>query len=179
MFNNVEHGIALYAAPQHHPLAFIYGSFDPGVVCHIFAGIALLYLGHPEQAQKRSDEALTLAQELSHPFSLALALNYGARLHQFRREGKRVQERAEAVITLSTEQGFAIWLAEGTCYRGLVMAQQGQGDEGISEIREGLAALQAMGAEVWGAHWRAELAEVYRTVGQVDAALATVDDALA
>ena len=40
-------------------------------------------------------EALTLAQELSHPFSLAFA-PFAAWLHQFRREGQAAQEWAEA-----------------------------------------------------------------------------------
>ena len=39
-------------------------------------------LGYPDQALKRSQEALTLAQELSHPYSLAFALNFAAWLHQ-------------------------------------------------------------------------------------------------
>jgi hypothetical protein len=43
---------------------------------------------------------LTLAQELSHPFSLAFALNYAATvLHQLRREVQLTQERAEAGTT--------------------------------------------------------------------------------
>jgi hypothetical protein len=70
--------------------------------------------GYPDQALKRSQEALTLARELSHPHSLAYALAWSAAwLHQFRREGQAVQERAEAVIALCTEQGFPLWL--GVC----------------------------------------------------------------
>ena len=33
----------------------------------------MLELGYPDQALQRSDEALSLAQELSHPFTLAWA----------------------------------------------------------------------------------------------------------
>jgi hypothetical protein len=68
--------------------------------------MALWHLGYPDQALKRSHEALTLAQELSHPFSLAFALVTDAWLRQLRRERQAAQERAEAVMTLSTEQGF-------------------------------------------------------------------------
>ena len=72
------------------------------MACLSFAALALWFLGYPDQALKRSHEALTLAQELSHPFSLALALDWAAWLHQFRREGQAAQERAEAAIALST-----------------------------------------------------------------------------
>ena len=93
----------------------------------IFAALALWLLGYPDQALKSSHEALTLARELSHPFSLAEALGYAAWLHQFRREGQAVQERAEAVIALSTEQGFPFWAARGTILRGWALVEQGQG----------------------------------------------------
>ena len=88
---------------------------------------------------------------MSHPFSLAFALSFAARLHQFRREGQAAQERAEAVITLSTEQGFPYWLAWGTILRGWALAEQGQGEEGIAQMRQGLAAYRATGAEIWTA----------------------------
>jgi hypothetical protein len=52
---------------------------------------------------RRSYEAITLARELAHPLSLAFALDFAAVLHQLRREGQDAQERAEALITLSTE----------------------------------------------------------------------------
>ena len=59
-----------------------------------------------------------LAHTLSHPFSLAMALTYAARLHQLRREGPAGQDQAEAPTALCTEQSFPAWLAEGAIFRG-------------------------------------------------------------
>ena len=59
------------------PMPSVYGQ-DPGVACLSYAAWALWFLGYPDQALKRSHEALTLAQELSHPFSLAFALSFAA-----------------------------------------------------------------------------------------------------
>ncbi len=136
---HLEQGIALYDSQQHRSLAFIYGSLDPGVHCLSYTALVLWHLGYPEQALKRVHEALSLAQELSHPFSLALALGFAPILHQFRREGQAVQDRAEAAIALSTEQGFPFWVAEGTIFRGWALAEQGHGAESLSQIREALA----------------------------------------
>jgi hypothetical protein len=61
-------------------------------------------------------------------------------LHRFRREAEATQERAAAAITLSTEQGFALYLAWGTILRGSSLSEQGQEAEGIAQIRQGLAA---------------------------------------
>ena len=174
----LEQGIALYDSQQHHSLAFTYG-LDPGVACLCNTTLALWVLGYPEQALKRSLEALTLAHELSHPFSLAFALDFSAMLHQYRREGHAVQDRSEAVMALSTEQGFPLFSAMGTILRGGALAEQGHGAEDIIQMREGLAALQATGTEVWRSHLLAVLAEAYRKDAQIEAGLTTVAEALA
>jgi predicted ATPase len=124
-------------------------------------------------------DALTQAQRLSHPLSLALALVFASILHQFRRESQMAQERAEAAITLSTEQGFAQWSAWGTHTRGWALAEQGQAEEGIAQMRQGLAAYQATGAESFRPHHLALLTEGYRTTGQADEGLAALVEALA
>jgi hypothetical protein len=50
-------------------------------------------------------------------------------------------------MTLSTKQGFPLWLAIGMILRGGTLAEQGQGVEGMAQMREGLAGLQAMGQQ--------------------------------
>ena len=61
---HVEQGIALYDSQQHRSLAFLYGGYDPGVACLCWAALTLWHLGYPDQALKRSHEALTLAQDM-------------------------------------------------------------------------------------------------------------------
>ena len=126
-------GIALYDPQQHRASAFLYGE-DAGVMCRSYAAWTLWYLGYPDQGLARSQEAVTLAQQLAHPFSLSFALSCAAMFHQFRREGRAAQERAEAAISLATEQGFPYWMAHGAILRGWALAQQGQAQEGIEQI---------------------------------------------
>jgi TOMM system kinase/cyclase fusion protein len=173
-----EQGIALYDPQQHRSLAFLYG-FDPGVFCLSFAAWALWSLGYPDQALKRSHEALALARERAHPHSLAAAFYFAAIVHQFRREGHPAQERAEAAITLATEQGSPHWLAYGTSMRGWALAEQDQGEEGIAQMRQGLAALHVIGAEIERVQHLALLAEAYGKVGQAEEGLRVLGEALA
>ena len=70
---HLDQGSALYDLQQYRSHAFRYG-LDPGVNCLLVAW-PLWLLGYPDQALERSREALTLAQELSHPYSLAYALH--------------------------------------------------------------------------------------------------------
>jgi hypothetical protein len=91
---SLEQGVALYNPQQHRSLAFSYGSDEPGVACLSHVAMTLWYLGYPDQALQRMHEMLTLAQELSRPFSLAWALSFAAIVHQLRREGQATHERA-------------------------------------------------------------------------------------
>jgi predicted ATPase len=173
---HLEQGITLYDPKQHRLHAFLYG-YDSGVHCLSFVPLVLWHLGYPDQALQRIREALTLAQELSHHFSLALALFFAAWLHQLRRERQAAQERAESLILLSTEQVFPYGLALGTILRGWALAEQGQ--EGIAQIRHGLNAWRATGAELQRPYFLALLAEAYGKVGQSEEGLSVLAEALA
>jgi len=122
---HLEQGLALYDPQQHRSHAFVYGQ-DPWIACQSFSGWPVWVLGYPDQALRNIHEALTLAQELTHPFSLLYALNMTAVIHQCRREVQALQERAEAVIAVSTEHGFPHWLGFGTILRGWVFTAQGR-----------------------------------------------------
>jgi predicted ATPase len=156
---HLEQGIALYHPQQHRAPAFLYG-YDSGVHGLAFAAWALWYLGYPDQALRRIQDALALAQERSHPFSVAFALAFAAWLHQLRREGQAARERAAATIALSTGQGFPFGGAWGTILQGWTLAEQGQGAAGIAQMREGIAAWRATGAELQRPYYLALLAEL-------------------
>jgi predicted ATPase len=67
-------GMALYDPQQHRALAFLYGD-DAGVVCRTHAAWALWHLGYPDQGLTRSHEAVMLAHQVAHPFSLGFTLD--------------------------------------------------------------------------------------------------------
>jgi predicted ATPase len=181
-----EQGIALYDPQQHRSHASLYGQ-DPGVQCRTYAGLTLWWLGYPDQALQRSHEALTLARELAHPFSLGYALFFAGWLHQFRREWQLTQERSEALMALAAEQGFALWVAGGTVMRGWALtaryaepgAGQGQAEEGLAQIQQGLAAWQATGAKVFRPYGLSLLAEASAYIGRREAGLTLLTEALA
>jgi class 3 adenylate cyclase/predicted ATPase len=180
-----EQVIALYDRQEHHAHAFLYGQ-DPGVVCRHYAAVTLWYLGYPEQAWQRSQEAMTLAQELAHSHSLAFALIFAAWVHHLRREWPLTYERAEATIALAAEQGFGVYAAMGRIFRGWALAEQyaapgaGQGpvEEGIAQMQQGLAAWRTTGAAVFQPYGLALLAKASMQVGQPEAGLTLLTEAL-
>src|SRR5262249_14990227 len=90
---------------QHRAHPFLYGE-DAGIACRIFAARALWLLGYPDQGLARSQEAVTLAQQSAHPYSLSYALSLAAMFHQYRREWQTVQQCAAAAISFAQDQGF-------------------------------------------------------------------------
>ena len=170
--------LALYDPPQHRAHVALYRQ-DPGVACFSYAAWDLWCLGYPEQALARMSQAITLAEDSRHPFSLAWAMNFAGRLHEFRRDGRLAQEHAEAVIALGTKHGFSHWLAWATVIRGWALAAQKRPEEGVAQIREGLDAIRATGTEIARSQDLGLLAEAQCQAGRVEDGLATLKEAMA
>src|SRR4030095_6177531 len=88
------------------------------------------------------------------------------------------QEQAEAGIIFSTEHGMPLVSAMSIIFRGWALAEQGQGEEGIRQIRDGLATYDAIGAGLLKSYFLVLLAEAYGKAGQAGAGLAALAEAL-
>lgn len=161
---HLDQGIALYDPEKHRSHAFLYGQ-DPKVAFLCHTSLILWLLGYPDQALRTNHEALTLAHELLHPHSLAWAHLYAALVHALRREWPAAQEKAEALIALSSEQGFTYRLAQGRILQGWTLVQQGQGEAAIAQMQQNLAFVRTTGAQVYLPYFRVLLAEAY---GEID-----------
>jgi predicted ATPase len=161
---HLEEGSAHYTPDQRRAPVFRMGH-DLGVGCQASAARTLWLLGYPEQALAYTHEALALAYALSDPFSLAFARCQAAWVYQFCRDVPAVHEQAEAALALSTEQGFPLWAAGGTSLRGWARAMQGQGEEGMAQVRRGITAWRATGASLNVPYLCTVPAEVYDHLG--------------
>jgi predicted ATPase len=82
-------------------------------------------------------------------------------------------------MALSREQGFPYWLGLGTIRRGWALAAQGQGAEGVQQIRQGLAVWRATRADLNQPWFLALLAEACGRAGETEDGLTAVAEALA
>jgi len=174
---HLKSAITLYDPERHRPLIFRYG-YDAGVACLSYAAWTLWHLGYPDQALKRSYEALALAQRLSHHLNLAHAELFLGVLRQYRREVRAAQENAESVIAHSAEHGLTDYWAWATGLRGWAMAQQGCSEEGIAQLREGVAESSATEA-LMRPYFLCLLAEARTEMGRLDDGLNALTEALA
>ena len=174
---HLAEGIAIYDPEQHHSQAFLYGQ-DPGVNCRNYAGWNSWHLGYPDQALRYSREAVTMATQQAHPFTLAITQNFAAVLHHLRDEPDACLEHAEAAAAVSSEQGFPLWLGLAKVLRGWATLRRGQQQAGIAEVRQGLAEWRGTGAEL-GMPWLLGLlAEAARELGRPEEGLPALEEAL-
>ena len=173
-----EQGIALYNLRQYRSPALRYGGYDPVMACLCWAAWALWHLGHPDQALQRIHEALTLAQELSSPPNLVATLSITNMVHTCRRDVQRVQQQAEAGITLATDHGFLYWRAIETMLRGWALTEQGHDGEGMTQLYQGLATYRTTGSAGAQPYFLALVAEACLKTGQAAEGLNRVAEAL-
>ena len=173
---HLEEGIALYDPQQDQSL--FWAGAHAGVQCLGYAAWALWVLGYQEQGLKKANEAIALAQELNHPFSLGFALFCAARLYQPSHQVQITNERAEALRQLATEQEFSYYLILANIYLGWVQYEQGQGEEGLDMLRRGVDAKRVSGVPSGQLHFLAVLAEIYGKAGQPEEGLTVIAEAL-
>jgi predicted ATPase len=167
----------LYEAPGGPSQTLRHGII-PGMHCLSWLSVTLWMRGYADQARHRSQEALTLAYQLSPSFSQTFVLTLAAWLHQFRREGALTQEYAEALTAVACEQAISSLLPHGIFLRGWALSVQGQREEGIEQMRQGLIPMRTGSDEVNVPFFLALLAEVYQKAGQIDTGFNTLAEAL-
>jgi predicted ATPase len=176
--HNQDQGLALYDPGRDRPLTAVYGE-DPGVGCLAYGAATLWHLGYPDQAVRSVAESRRLAEEIGDPFNVAQALYYGALTHLCRREAGRARELAAELMGLGREHGFTLLLAGGMVLHGRCLAEQGEGEEGLAQMRQGLADWQATGALSHRPYQLALLAEALAREGRAGEGLAAVGEGLA
>jgi class 3 adenylate cyclase/predicted ATPase len=174
---HLEQAIARYDPQQHRSLAFTFGE-HAGVPTRGFAAHVLWYLGYPDRALEAMYEALSIAAaEDTHPWTVVMINVFAAWMRAYRREPQLVQQPAERALKLATEQQLAFFVGHATVLQGWARVQQGEGEQAIADIRRGIAAYRATGAELESAYWFALLGEACATFGAVDEGLAALTEA--
>jgi adenylate cyclase len=166
--------IERYDPEKFFPWTFIVGQ-DVGQIAYTWKSLLLWFFGYPDQALKSSLEAISLARKLGHPHTLAFGLTIGCIFHWFIRDYKTVRKYTEELIPLSSDGGFIFWWAHGIFYQGERKTQEGQVDEGIKQMHEGLETMLATGTETCMTRLRARLAEACLKVKRPEEGLSAID----
>jgi predicted ATPase len=140
--------------------------------------LVLWELGYADQAQQRSQEALAVAQERASPPTLGIAQMHAAILCQWRRDAEATRAHTEALMILADAQGFGLRGEQGRILRGWALAMRGRPAEGLAQIRQAFAVYPHMEPGLFRSYFLSLLAEGYGQVGQPEAGLRAVAEAL-
>jgi DNA-binding SARP family transcriptional activator/Cdc6-like AAA superfamily ATPase len=167
-----------YGSPSHPALAVFAGP-DFGVFSRSCLAHVLLQKGDEASAVAQSQEAIALAHELAHPFSLAIALDYAAMLNVFREDHRQALTLAEEASGVCQKHGFAYYHAWAEILAGWAAVVEEPSGAELARLRQGLEDLRATGAELRLPFYYALLAEACSSLGQTGEALAHLATAFA
>jgi len=168
-----EQMISFYEPQQHHRSLVLMRGSDAGTSALAYDACCLWCLGYPEQALKRSQEALALARELGHPFSLAdVICHAGGMFNRMRRDPQALKDHAEELMRLANDK-VPGWSGAGPFLRGQALAEMGQVQEGMALMREHGTGIRYLPGRL------CSLAEAQARSGHPEEGLTTLAEALA
>jgi class 3 adenylate cyclase/tetratricopeptide (TPR) repeat protein len=143
--DHLKKAIYFYDPQKHRTLAYLFGSADSSISIMTYTSCGLSHLGFPDKALKKIEECLNFAKEIGHQSSLVYAQTGYAQIHQYHREAQAVYDWTKSAIALCNEYGFLHYLGWNNILQGWALALQGEGAEGIQQIRRGLDKHRALG----------------------------------
>jgi class 3 adenylate cyclase/predicted ATPase len=176
---HLEQAVSAYDPERHKGLASTYGGLDPGVCSLVYLAWTLWLLGYPDQALKKADEAQPLAKQVANLYTQARSLYWDSLVRQFTGQWDVLRDRIETAISMATEHGFALVLGVGPIMRGWALVAEGQAEEGIKQISQGLERYRATGAAVQLPHLLTALIEAYNKLEQPEEGLTALAKAQA
>jgi predicted ATPase/DNA-binding SARP family transcriptional activator len=169
----LELALNQYDVNQDDSLTYTYGQ-SPQVTCLNYLALNLWFLGYPDQALDKCDEAVAISQEIAHLFSQAFAHGMAALFHSIRRDIEFAQRHGEETFKLAKKSRFPFFLSLGMIIRGWSRVHSGKTGMAINLLKNGIDGMQAIGAELGRPYFLALLAEGYGESGEIHEALKTL-----
>jgi hypothetical protein len=119
-----------------------------GLMPHVltFSALNQWFLGYPEQALRRCNQAVMGEVERRDLYGQAFASGVGCSLlYLLRSNPEALQERSELCYQLSQQQGFTMWQPYAEVFLGRLAVLHGEEVAGVERMQRAVAGWQAMG----------------------------------
>jgi predicted ATPase len=174
----LDRGRELHVPSEHMTYTAMYG-LDPGMIARAMSSRPLWALGYPDRADQRARETLTLARSQRQPMTLAFALVVAQGIHLYRGEAQAARSMGDEIVALSREYELKQETEWGRSFQGAALAALGRTAEGIDQLKDSLAAQQAIGSGLVRTAFLALLAEMLLSAGRIDEGLHAVAEGFA
>ncbi len=175
---HVDTGLALYDAGAYEDEISLYGGHDAKVCGLGNAAIVAWLLGDAALAERRIAEVLAWARRIGHVASQVHALESTSQVSFFARDPVTLRALATELMLLAAEHKFAGYHAKAKIYLGWVTAQDGDVAQGLDMAGEGLTKFREVSTSSDSPFFANIHAELLGMVGEVDAALAELQQTL-
>ncbi len=173
---DLERTIELYDPQRDRWLGHVY-SLDPYVTAKAYLSWTYWCLGYPGRALATIRDARAFGEDISQPYSLALELMFEAMIQFLCGEWTQAQHEAETCLAVASEHGFPYWLAFTHIVRGWALIKGGEIDTGMTEVLRGISHYRQIDGGLYWPMAHCALADGYTAQGQIESALAALEDA--
>ena len=165
--------------PGEPGVGAVSGTYDAGVVSLACLASNFWALGQLRLSEQRLSEALVLAGRVEHPPTDAFVHAASARIRAERRDWVGARDAVGRLVRVASGHALAEWLPWSAVLDGLVTAANGDLDEGIVRVQDGLNGLRNVGADAGRIYALLTLGRLCLAGAQVQRGLEAVDEALA
>ena len=156
---HLERALLIYDDERHSSHVYTYGD-NPATSARSSLAQVLWLLGHVDQARRLSEDNVAILRSLvDHPYSVAFGFDLAAFVRQYLGDAGATRGLVDEALELSEAHGLALIGAMAAVLKGWVLAREGAREQGMAQMRQGLAAQLATGAELVRPYWLCLLAE--------------------
>jgi DNA-binding winged helix-turn-helix (wHTH) protein/tetratricopeptide (TPR) repeat protein len=152
---------------------------DPGVLAHGYLGWISWLRGRPDEARRHAATCRARAEAGGYALNQAFALAQALLVEQLRRDADAAGELAKAYAALAEEYGFVLPYPTVCAVMSWTLAQGGEVDAAIAQLREGAAVSRRLRTRQGSSQLLATLAEAELARGCAKEGLSAIDEALA
>ncbi len=176
---HIDTAIRLHDPGLHHSMRFRLGP-NTGVTARTASALILWQCGGLDRAVARLGEALDVAREMDHPYSIAYGIYHNGYLAFLRSRFEDCMQRAAELKVISEENEYPVWATLATMLEGVSLACTGETDQGLVltekaiDLYQGLTAPPVFWPQVL--HLRGL---VHSLAGKPERGLDLIDEAIA
>ena len=167
---------SLYNAEKHQAHRVEYGT-DPFVVAASMGAVTRYLTGSAPDGFRLMKQAVTVSEQLNHPYSMCWALSFAAVLSRICGNTDDAIGYSQRQLDLARRNGFAFWELPPNVMIGWATVLREGNDAGIGRMRAAINGWRASGAVAYLPYFLSLLAEAYLHLGRIDDASATIDEA--
>ncbi len=169
--------IALKATPETRANTLLFDVVDAWVTARSYESWTLWLQGHVEKAFEQIKAAMDMANQLNHPFSMALSVSFATWLYQFYGDKEKTLKYAQDGLKIAKQNGFSFWIGWAEILEAWALDNDPFDDQYLNNMLAGLEHWKALGSRLGSSYFLYIIAETFFKHRKISDAWATLEQA--